>query len=247
AYVKKKHLIINGSFEEINSVEKLISLLSNLLEKCTSSDSIFIKPSDGIGGGGVYKIHKGSFSDTNNIKKLFADLQKNNYIIQEAVIQHEIMNRLNPSSLNSIRIHTYRKPNGEIGIASALSRMGYGGSHVDNITAGGIFVSVDIDKGCLEKYGYNFIARGGGSYTIHPDTKTVFAGFQLPFFSQSQALVCQAASYFENKVIGWDVAITPNGPILVEGNHNPHLMMAQTACGGFRHHPIYKELFKEYL
>jgi hypothetical protein len=75
----------------------------------------------------------------------------------------------------------------------------------------------------------------------------VFAGFELPYFKEALELVLQAAHYFENTIIGWDIAITANGPIFIEGNHKPHLTGTQIAAGGFRSHPIYKELFKGYL
>ena len=247
AYVKNAHLIVESSSEKLTTPDRLTIKLHELLGNSTSDNAIFIKPSNGIGGGGAYKVSREKLDNPAYINNLITDLQKNDYIVQEVVIQHETLNQLHSSSLNTIRIHSYRMNNRQIGIASALSRMGYGGAHVDNISSGGIFVPIDLAKGSLSKYGYNFLAKGGGSYTAHPDTKIVFEGFRLPYFSQALELAGRAASFFENKFIGWDVAITVNGPILIEGNHNPHLMMAQTACGGFRSHPIYKELFKAYL
>lgn len=41
--------------------------------------------------------------------------------------------------------------------------------------------------------------------------------------------------------------VTSSGPMIIEGNQNPHLIMLQMACGGIRNHDRYKEIFKEYI
>lgn len=247
AQVENGHFTENNFSEKLTTPERLVHLLEELIDSCSASDSIFLKPSSGIGGGGAHKINKEKLANSEETHKLFADLQNDAYIIQEAVVQHEAMSLLNSSSLNTVRIISYRNPDGEVGIASALSRMGSGGAHVDNSCLGGIFVPIDINKASLNKCGYSFIAKGGVSYTSHPDTGIVFEGFELPYFSQSLKLVCYAASFFENPIIGWDVAVTGNGPILIEGNYNPHLIGTQIACGGFRNHPVYGKFLKAYL
>lgn len=247
AEVKNGSLTTSYSSEKLTTRTSLISQLKELINRCSLSDSLFLKPSNGYGGGGAYKINLAKLDQHDYIDKLLAELQKKDYIIQESVVQHADMNRLHSSSLNTLRIISYRQPTGECGIASIFSRMGCGGAHLDNSSVGGIFVPIDINKGCLEKFGYHFIENGGRSDISHPDSGVVFEGYQLPHFSQSLELVRYAASFFENKIIGWDVAVTINGPILIEGNYNPHLTGTQIACGGFRNHPVYKELFKEYI
>lgn len=247
AFIENGHIKVNGAAERITTQSMLLSVLEKLVNGCSSSDSIFLKPSSGIGGGGAYKFTKNGDLIGDDGAKLLADLQKNNYIVQEAVVQHKTMSRLNNSSLNTVRILTYRQPGGGVMVASALSRMGCGEAHVDNASAGGIFVPIDVSKGCLERYGYSFITAGGNTYTAHPDNGLVFEGFKLPYFNKSLELVCHAAGYFDNIIIGWDVAVTESGPILIEGNYNPHLTGTQIACGGFRNHPVYGKFLKAYL
>ena len=244
-----KNQVISGisASGKVTSSQALVEVLQELLKQCTVSNSLFIKPLSGLGGAGTYKITLQSLENNALVNKLFHDFQKNNFIIQETVVQHEIMNQLNSSSLNTVRIISYKNANGQVGIASTLSRMGRGGAHVDNASCGGIFVPITLATGQLDKYGYNFIGNGGGTYTAHPDTGLIFEGFKMPYFQESLELVCKAASFFKNKIIGWDVAVTVNGPILIEGNYNPHLIGTQTACGGFRGHAVYQDLFKDYL
>ena len=53
----------------------------------------------------------------------------------------------------------------------------------------------------------------------HPDTGTVIEGFQLPFWAELVDLVSRGQRAFTGlRTIGWDVAITDRGPVLVEGN-----------------------------
>lgn len=59
--------------------------------------------------------------------------------------------------------------------------------------------------------------------------------------------VFKAAKLFDKKFIGWDVAITPDGPFIIEGNQNPHLIMLQMAVRGIKTHPSYRNIFAEYI
>ena len=46
-------------------------------------------------------------------------------------------------------------------------------------------------------------------------------GFQIPFWKDTIKMVTSAALYSqENKSVGWDIAITEEGPELIEANHN---------------------------
>ncbi|HET6556569.1 MAG TPA: sugar-transfer associated ATP-grasp domain-containing protein, partial [Prolixibacteraceae bacterium] len=57
--------------------------------------------------------------------------------------------------------------------------------------------------------------------TIHPITKQQIIGFHVPFWNETLQMIKKAALLHpENKSIGWDIAITANGPELIEGNHN---------------------------
>lgn len=53
----------------------------------------------------------------------------------------------------------------------------------------------------------------------HPDSGGVFAGFQLPRWSDLLEVVERAQLAFAGlTTVGWDVAITDDGPVLIEGN-----------------------------
>jgi hypothetical protein len=62
----------------------------------------------------------------------------------------------------------------------------------------------------------------------HPVTGMDFIGFQVPHWEDCVKLVKKAALRIpENRSIGWDVAVTNNKPVLIEGNHNWHYLVLQ--------------------
>ena len=53
-------------------------------------------------------------------------------------------------------------------------------------------------------------------------------GFEIPCYAQAVELVKRAALVVEQvKYVGWDVSISENGPVLVEGNVIPGYDMCQ--------------------
>jgi hypothetical protein len=55
--------------------------------------------------------------------------------------------------------------------------------------------------------------------TRHPVTGAVLPGFQLPLWPEACALARRAALSFRPLLtVGWDIAFTPDGPLLIEGN-----------------------------
>ncbi|HTN98325.1 MAG TPA: sugar-transfer associated ATP-grasp domain-containing protein, partial [Nordella sp.] len=66
--------------------------------------------------------------------------------------------------------------------------------------------------------------------THHPDTGAAIEGRVLHFWPETIALACRAHAAFAPRVfIGWDIAITSNGPVLIEGNGAPGIDLIQRA------------------
>ena len=125
------------------------------------------------------------------------------------------MCKFNSSSVNSVRIPTFRTKDG-IQIFGTFMRMGREGSVVDNAGAGGIFVRIDETTGQIISDGYT---ENGEVYVQHPDSKVNFKGFQIPKWDDLRSLAIQChKDLFEHKYIGWDFALTDNGWVLLEGN-----------------------------
>ena len=53
----------------------------------------------------------------------------------------------------------------------------------------------------------------------HPDTNVVFDGYKIPYYKEALALAKSCMKIFYGiKTVGWDIAITSDGPIVIEGN-----------------------------
>ena len=75
----------------------------------------------------------------------------------------------------------------------------------------------------------------GSLLRSHPDSGIIFDGYPLPFLKDAVDLCIKAHRLFYfNYIIGWDVAITDNGPLIVEANEKPGMNVAQALDGGLR-------------
>jgi len=155
-------------------------------------------------------------------------------LLQEVVEQHEDVNKLNPYCINTIRIITIRNNSGDINVFAASIRLGtVKDSFVDNRAVGGAAVGID-EFGKLKKFGFQH-AKYGTKISSHPVTGVVFEGYQLPYWKEVEDLVKQAHRAVINiQSIGWDVALTPKGPVLIEGNDNWEIANPQDAHGGLK-------------
>ena len=109
--------------------------------------------------------------------------------------------------------------NGDAHPLYAAMRLGSGGAVVDNFNHGGMVIPVSLETGALTGVA---VDKQGRSYEAHPDTKEVFDGYSLPHWEAALKLGLTAAKKVPTvRLVGWDIALTPTGPKLVEGNHYP--------------------------
>ncbi len=169
-----------------------------------------------------FKALKNTGGDLYNkkIEALFKYLLDNKlYLIEEPIIQHEKMMKLNPSSVNTCRIVTINNDKGEVHFMASYIRIGNGINVVDNFNSGGMTAKVDINTGKILEDAIN---KEGQVFEKHPLSGTKIKDFELPFFEDAKKMCEEAAKLSENvRYVGWDVAFTPDGPTLVEGNQYP--------------------------
>ena len=227
---------------KINGLEALIEFFENVFEK-TKEGSIFLKAIAEMGGVGCYLLKKENLK--NDMQVYGNQLLERGFIHQQCVVQHPLINKIYASSINTLRLDTYIDKIGKIHILSAFMRFGAGGKVVDNASSGGFYVSVDINSGTLAKSGHQLMKYGGREYTAHPDTGFVFGGFHIPFFEEVKMLIIKTVALIPDRMIGWDVAISQNGPLIIEGNDNNSLFMSDIAYGGYLSHPLLSEILEE--
>jgi hypothetical protein len=204
---------IRRNFADIISFKSNISLANDLLNN--KSGKLVLKKSTGQAGTDIEVVNCLGLT----IDSLFDAMRKENYdLVEEYVIQHPALMKLSPSGLNTVRIIT-QLAGCKVDFLGARLRISVN-SPVDNMAAGNIAAPVDMDTGIVDGPGvYSDITKNDES--IHPVTGIKIEGFQIPFWRETKEMVKHAALFSqENKSVGWDVAITAEGPELIEGNHN---------------------------
>ena len=133
-------------------------------------------------------------------------IKATNWIVQRFIKQHPIMNRLNETSVNTLRIVTFNVGD-NIFVAPVVMRYGYPGAVVDNSSR---CVKLD-ENGVVDEYAYDFVNKK--RFECHEK------GLQIPYFKEAIEFAKNMhLAIPEIFTIGWDVCITPEGPHLIEGN-----------------------------
>lgn len=229
--------VIKSDFQSIE--------VDSYLAQMPEGKSLFLKDESGICGRGAMSIDKKDGCYYLNDKVITQDgivkalSTKTSYLVQERVIQHPLVNAIYPRSLNTLRVVSVIYE-GNVVVLGALLRIGAHGNVVDNWASGGLAVGVE-SEGKLMKWG--LFKPGYGTKTDrHPDTGTIFEGYQLPFWEETLQLVKETHIKLSCiPTVGWDIALTKNGPIVIEGNDDYDGALLQACTGGKR-----KEFIKFY-
>ena len=135
-------------------------------------------------------------------------------VIEEVIVQDARMAALHPQSINTLRMSTIRR-NGKVELFHPFMRVGCGDAVVDNGGSGGLLMPIDISTGTI-LCAANELGR---SYENHPDTGIRLVGFSIPRWREAQALIDEIMTLFPNDgYISWDLALTDNGWLIIEGN-----------------------------
>jgi hypothetical protein len=117
---------------------------------------------------------------------------------------------------------TYIMRSGEPVVLAAFFRSVVGSNWTDNHVhgvTGNLIVDLDHRTGAMLKAQRETPGEGYVEVTRHPDTGRVLAGEHIPMWDEVLDLVRRSArAVAPVRTVGWDVAVTPTGPVLVEGN-----------------------------
>ena len=141
-------------------------------------------------------------------------------LIEEHLVQHPEFASFNPSSVNTVRLYAIQRKNGEVELICGFLRIGREGSLVDNMTLGGIGAPVDLETGVLGR------ANNGLpdhiEYPVHPDHGTPIEGARLHRFDEIKALARSCLlSFPHTRYAGVDIALSTDGPVVLEMNVKP--------------------------
>lgn len=180
-------------------------------------DVFMAKPLNGTCGRGIEKI---SVSQRGGAQKVYEELTASGdeWLLEEVIRQHPAVSAIYPDAINTLRVVTIHK-DGVTHIICTYFRIGNKGRHVDNFNSGGMVAPVDEKTGVVMD---RAIDKEKTLYAVHPQTGTAIQGFRFPDWEQALDMCCRAAEQIPQLgYLGWDVAFTPDGPVLVEGNEFP--------------------------
>jgi hypothetical protein len=213
-------------FNFIENVEQLIQVL-----KEHEDGRYLFKPIAGSHGAGLVRFYFSNSQILNDDMKevdlsyLFSTHSSDTcYILQKCLLPHPSLHQLMPDgSLGTVRMVTLGH-GPDLTHFSPCLRVPVGKSIADNFGHGksqNLLTAVDIETGRLSlPYGADSLGLGLiGTVDNHPSNQFKIEGHIFPFWNEMMALVDKASMDFsELSTIGWDVALTEDGPCLIEGN-----------------------------
>lgn len=203
------------------------------VRRTPAAGMLAMKPVDGEGGSG-FRLLDWAGGDAGEFKAFLQEqprLGRTRWIVQTKVGPHADLQPIALSALPTARITTMKDEDGTPELVTSVLRFPSDPEAlVDNIKAGGLMAPIDLATGVL---GGACRGKSAGEVTEHPVTGAPVTGLTLPDWEQATALVLRAHSeaFPEYSMIGWDLALTPDGPTLIEGNGKPCIVVAQRATG----------------
>lgn len=153
-------------------------------------------------------------------------------VVEEFVVQHDEMNRLSPTAVNTVRIVTIsskdkpvKKDGKKADIVYAMIKMGGATGCVDNLHGGGLGAAVDLETGeIITPAISDFVVP----HIYHPVTGTKIPGFKIPLFQEVKELAMRTIDELGLEgYLGWDIAVTNKGPVIIEINATPGVTLLQ--------------------
>lgn len=165
-----------------------------------------------------------TFSASSLYEHLQNDPRDTRFVIQECVFNHPAIDQLTANrALQTARITTWITQNGDLEHCVTFFKLIVGENLTDNFlsgSTGNLVANIDLETGAIaaaigpspDKIGFNVVPN-------HPVTGLALNGVVLPHWPSAMALTARAARLFlPLRTLGWDVALTPDGPVLIEAN-----------------------------
>lgn len=216
-----------GRVFDSNEIASSVADVCRILKQ-KGVEQCVIKDTENSHGEGVVVVRSIEYLDDdcrlnyfNGTSAMLSEVIGKHPLIFEALIKQTAQfASFNSSSVNTVRFMTTLFPNGEAKIIATFIKIGRAGSCVDNAGAGGnVDVCVDVETGEI-KYAIQYDGwRKITEIEKHPDSGTQLNGVVIDNWEQIKADVIrfqQAMPWC--KAAGWDIAITDEGPRVIEVN-----------------------------
>ncbi len=204
--------------------------LKNLAEDLSQLNEFVIKPANGSAGNGIVVITRktddgwysagNQFFSLGDIKKHLSDIifgvfshdMMDKAIIEQRIVQHDMLNSICSLGLSDIRIVLFKDQP-----TIAMSRIPTSESDGKaNLHQGAIGLGIDIETGKT-----THAIKAGKSITQHPDSQKSIIGLSIPYWKEILEMAMKAAKAVPLKYLGVDIAISVQGPVMIEINARP--------------------------
>ena len=191
---------------------------------------IFVKDIYGKSGQGTkrFYFHGDGYSDSEanfyskeDIRNFLLNYSKEvrPTVVQKIEKNHSSWLPFTSGSLCTCRLVTVKMSSGNsIKPLFCMLRMPIGKSDADNFALGGIASAIDLETGVFKRAMAVKPINGRFQFDSHPDTGQPITGTPLPHLDQIINYAIKIHSTFKIPFLGWDVAMTENGPCVIEGN-----------------------------
>lgn len=158
-------------------------------------------------------------------------IEKGQVLLEEFISQHPALTAVSPHIVNTTRITTFLDEDGTVHVLSFAQKFSVGTGASDQQSFGGFFTLLDRE-GKSQGPGYGSHQR---IYATHPDTGASIVDFRLPHAADMLALAEDVSRVVpEIRYVGWDLVLTPDGPVVVEGNWMPGAYENKPSATGIR-------------
>lgn len=151
------------------------------------------------------------------------------YLFQKMVKPHRDLIPKIGERLATVRILTIATPEGPRAFRAGW-KIPAAGNVADNFwRPGNMLAGLDFETGRIER-----VTIGAGfemkDVTRHPDTGAELIGLGVPDWEKMKATAVEGAKVLRHfGIIGWDMAATDDGPVIVEANETPDFGLVQIA------------------
>jgi Sugar-transfer associated ATP-grasp len=223
-----------GASRSLRSKDELSRFITD-----PSNHPLFCKPVDGINSLGAIRIEgiKGEELIINggyqrrigDVVHFISSLSPAGYLLQKVLPPSPLLAPITGSAISSIRFLVLLTGTGPA-VESAVIKLPTKDQVADNFwRSGNMLAAIDLASGTITRA----VAGVGSDLKVierEPASGINLPGFTVPDFQAAQALILQAAVYFSGiRTQSWDVALTADGPVLLEMNFGGDLNLHQLA------------------
>ena len=213
--------------------------------------SLFLKPARGTQGKGTerwqyegaeyVRLGREERLSAQGLRRRASELARERKIptlIQEALTNHPDIRKLAGETIATSRIITLIDEAGSPEVVFAALRVASKPDcPADNFHSGGILFPVNVDTGKMSGGLRLDYCERPQSWTVNPLTGARVEGIVQPCYRDAWNLALKSHAVMSDRILmGWDIATTPEGPVIVEGGGKPGMpMVCQIGLEGFLH------------